>query len=70
MNKIKTIIIHLLGGVTEQELRGGRAISFVNGRRVEATVIQCAMRDLNGLPAEEWCKRVWDGINKLKRANK
>jgi hypothetical protein len=71
MNKIKTAIIHWLGGVTAQELKDAKISCFKRGYRIEATAIQCEMRDLNGLSAEEWCDAMWKYVaERVERYNK
>lgn len=71
MKKIKTAIIHWLGGVTKQELKDAKLSCFKRGFLVEATAIQCVMRDLYGLPAEEWCDAAWTYVtDEVERQNK
>ena len=71
MNKIKTILIHRLGGVTKEELKDERISYVKKGFRIEATAIQCELRDLNGLSAEEWCDAAWKYVaERVERYNK
>ena len=71
MDKIKTAIIHWLGGVTRQELKDERLSYVRKGFRIEATAIQCVMRDLYGLSAEEWCDAAWTYVtDEVERQNR
>ena len=70
MKKIKDYLIHLLGGVTKREAsreRIKKSIKLVNKALPLGSLV--AVRNqkgyadrLNGIPADEWCKRMYDAI--------
>ena len=64
MKKIKTWLIHLLGGVTEEEeeLRGIDLNSAYFGAHMTLTIIKEYADRLNGTPADEWCKLMYKQI--------
>ena len=70
MKKIKTYLIHLLGGVTKREAsrtRIRKSIKLVNmslplGSLVAVRHLKGYADSLNGIPANEWCKRMYDAI--------
>lgn len=60
MNKIRKYLIHLLGGVTEEE--SDLAIKYAV-RRTGASAAECMllyMKTCYGLKSDEWCKKVYD----------
>ena len=60
MNKIRKYLIHLLGGVTEEE--SDMAIKYAI-RRTGADAAECMllyMKTCYGLKSDEWCKKVYD----------
>lgn len=62
--KIKTWLIHLLGGVTASESQErGIDRSFV-GAYVALTIIKKYSESLYGKPADEWCKLMYEVICK------
>lgn len=64
MKRIKTFLIHLLGGVTVSELQErGVDRSFV-GAFVALTIIKKYSESLYGKPADEWCKLIYEQICK------
>lgn len=75
MKKIKTYLIHLLGGVTKRELfhahikHTSEFITLVEdkvlplGSLIAATNLKRYADSLNGIPADEWCKRMYDAIS-------
>ena len=71
MNKIRKYLIHLLGGVTEEE--SDLAIKHAI-RRTGASAAECMllyMKTCYGLKSDEWCKKVYDYANKIhERAEK
>ena len=71
MNKIRKHLIHLLGGVTEEE--SDLAIKYAI-RRKEASAAECMllyMKNCYGLHPDEWCKKVYDCARKThERAEK
>lgn len=62
--KIKTWLIHLLGGVTEEESRGIDLNSAYFGAHMTLTIIKEYADSLNGTPADEWCKLMYKQICK------
>lgn len=60
--KIKTWLIHLLGGVTVAENKKGNYISFFFGKKCECIDIRDYADSLYGTPADEWCKLMYKQI--------
>ena len=60
--KIKTFLIHWLGGMTADEAKSSDLRSFQNGAYGGLLVIRKYMDSLNGTPADDWCKLVYDFI--------
>ena len=71
MNTIRTYLIHLLGGVTEEE--SDLAIKYAI-RKTGASASKCVllyMKNCYGLRPDEWCKKVYDYVHKThERAEK
>lgn len=64
MNKIRKYLIHLLGGVTEEE--SDMAIKYAI-RRAGADAAECMLlfvKNCHGLHPDEWRKKVSDYIRK------
>lgn len=65
MERIKSYLIHLLGGVTKQELAGKEASSylFLYFRMLNRiNRIKHKADSLYGTPSEEWCRKVYSYI--------
>lgn len=70
MKKIRIYLIHLLGGVTKRESSRARikkSIKLVNktlplGSLVAVRNLKGYADSLNGIPADEWCKRMYVAI--------
>ena len=59
MNKIRKYLIHLLGGVTDEEVQFGIQYAI---RRTGLSASKCVlifMRTCYGLQSDEWCKEVY-----------
>lgn len=69
MNKIKTILIHLLGGVTIEEATNNIAAGQIEAIMTVFKAFREKIREYNGLPADEWCKRVWELAENLADAD-
>lgn len=75
MKKIKTYLIHLLGGVTKREAFFAHVkdtLKLANdvterilplGSLIAARHLKRYADSLNGIPADEWCKRMYDAIS-------
>ena len=63
MEKIKEKFIHLLGGCTKEEYSQRESKSYNKGYRDGFDYVADGsltfMQSLYGIPAEEWCKRVY-----------
>lgn len=61
MNKLKAKIIHRLGGVTLPEAEGlaTKCVGIAKNDMIEF------MNDQYGLPADEWCKKVYDAVTSM-----
>lgn len=65
MERIKSYLIHLLGGITKQELAGKEASSylFLHFRMLNRiNRIKHKADCLYGTPPEEWCRKVYSYI--------
>ena len=62
MKKIKTLLIHLLGGVTVAESRKRGKKSFYLGMKGACIDIRDYADSLYGKPADEWCKLMYEFI--------
>ena len=65
MERIKSYLIHLLGGVTKQALAGKEASSylFFHFRMLNRiNRIKHKADSLYGTPPEEWCRKVYSYI--------
>lgn len=60
--KIKTWLIHLLGGVTVSESQKSDYNSACIGRYAALRDIKDYADSLNGKPADEWCKLMYECI--------
>lgn len=60
MNKIKTILIHWLGGYTGYE----NYAQYRRGQKDTLTNARLYLKSLYGHPADEQLKRIWDFFNK------
>lgn len=62
MNKLKTTLIHWLGGVTVEESRESDTNSWLIARLVVLEQVKGYMDSINGTPADDWCKKVYSHI--------
>ena len=62
IDKIKTGLIHRLGGYTKAELRKNSRESYKVGAKSMAFSMKVFADRLYGLPAEEWCKKMYERI--------
>ena len=60
--KFNTWLIHLLGGVTVNESQGIDYISAITGANIALKTIKDYADSLNGKPADEWCKLMYECI--------
>lgn len=60
--KIKTWLIHLLGGVTVSESQEHYKSICYNSAYISLTTIKEYADSLNGTPADEWCKLMYKQI--------
>ena len=65
MNKIRKHLIHLLGGVTEEELNWSIKYAVRRTGASAADAILIFMKNCNGLHADEWCKKVYGNTCKI-----
>lgn len=63
--KIKTWLIHLLGGVTVSESRKKNGKTFRLGMKGACIDILDYADSLYGKPADEWCKQMYEFICRL-----
>ena len=59
MNKIRKYLIHLLGGVTEEELDWSIKYAVRRTGASAADAMLLFMKNCNGLESDEWCKKVY-----------
>ena len=62
MERIKSYLIHLLGGVTKQELAREKASSDLFWHFCMLNRIKHKADSLYGAPPEEWCRKVYSYI--------
>ena len=60
MNKIKNYLIHLLGGVTEEQCDRRVIYRSKMSRFDVIRHIKLKMDGCYGMPADEWCKSVYE----------
>lgn len=60
MNKIRKYLIHLLGGVTREELNWSIKYAIRRTGAAAADAVLLYMQNCNGLHLDEWCKKVYD----------
>ena len=60
MNRIRKCLIHLLGGVTGDELQQDVSYYFKSARVDEIQQFKWKMEGCYGQPAEEWCKNIYE----------
>ena len=71
MNKIRKYLIHLLGGVTGDELQQEVSYYFKAAKADELQNIKWIMESCYGQSAEEWCQNVYERTcERLKKATK
>ena len=58
MNRIRKCLIHLLGGVTGDELQQDVSYYFKSARVDEIQQFKWKMEGCYGQPSEEWCKNI------------
>ena len=63
IDKIKTKLIHLLGGYTKAELRKNGRESYEVGVKTMAYNMKLFADSQYGLPAGDWCKNMYEHIN-------
>lgn len=64
MDRIKTKLIHLLGGETEEESADHRRTGFQLGYMYARREILKFADSLYGCSAEEWCKKMYEELFK------
>lgn len=60
---MRKILIHLLGGFTSKETQESNTNSAEIGSYMTLVEIRAYAQSLNGLSADEWCKKMYDHIN-------
>ena len=63
MKKIKETLIHWLGGFTLEDDRRHCQAFYILGLRHRASSFKKQADRLYGLPAEEWCKQMYEFIS-------
>ena len=59
MNKIRKYLIHLLGGVTKEELDWSIKYAVRRTGASEAEAMLQFVKNCHGLKSDEWCKKVY-----------
>ena len=62
--RIKTWLIHQLGGITRTEACNVKRDNLSTGTYVALVSLRIFADNMNGKPAYEWCKRMYDHICK------
>ena len=65
MNKIRKYLIHLLGGVTEEELNWSIKYAVRRTGYAAADAMLLFMKNCNGMHPDEWCKKVYGNTCKI-----
>lgn len=63
MKKIKNYIIHLLGGITEDENEENQVNCHRQGEYIALYKTKIHMEVLNGTPADDWCKEMYSYVS-------
>lgn len=73
IDKLKTKLIHLLGGYTEAEIRESNDNSYNIGVLAMLYNLKTFADKLNGCSADDWCKKMYEcieqGIQRLEKGN-
>lgn len=70
MKKIKEILIHWLGGYTEEEICKSYRNGYYTGWDINTRGIKRFADSLYGLNAEDWCEKMYEFIEEEYDANK
>ena len=62
MKHIQNFFIHLFGGLTYQESKESDDTCWLIGRYTAMLGIREYAKSINGLPADEWCRVMYDHI--------
>lgn len=62
MKKIKRQLIHWLGGLTKEETKDIVKTTFKASNDIAFRHILNKMEECNGMPAEEWCKTMYEFV--------
>lgn len=62
IEKLKNWLIRLLGGDTVEEAKDNARNSYDIGVLTELYRLKIFADRMNGLPADEWCKKMYDHI--------
>lgn len=62
IDKIKTKLIHWLGGYTEAEQRENGREAYGIGVQTMLYNLKVFADRLNGLPADDWCKKMYERL--------
>ena len=65
MSKIRKYLIHLLGGVTEEELKWSIKYAVRRTGASAADAMLLYMKACYGLEPDEWCKKVYGNTCKI-----
>ena len=65
MEKIKEILIHLLGGVTMIEKELSRSAAYKKSKCDTLADCLYAMERRYGMSADDWCKEIYEYTNKM-----
>lgn len=65
MEKIKEILIHLLGGVTEIEKELSISAAYKKSKRDTLADCLSVMERSYGMSADDWCKEIYEYTNKI-----
>jgi len=61
--KIRRILIHLLGGVTEKEHTSALDKKYHQGMKDMANDILAEMKRIYGVPVNEWCGHMYTSVS-------
>lgn len=63
MKKIRDFIIHLVGGITMDELHGQQTNFHTLGEYMAYYKIKLFMEGMNGTQADEWCQKAYEHVS-------
>lgn len=70
LHNLRTWLIHKLGGLTIEESRESDYNSHQIGKYIAVSIILKCADSLYGLPADEWCQKMYRYIQEFKNTSR